>query len=177
MELEHLKTTWQSVIPQIEIQTSAIETNIKNKKDMKSKLQNQSSAAIIFLIVCLVLTATSRSWALLKLPVWWLTVFCMTIVFEIVCLLCVKRIIRGINIFEDTNYKILESVISIKKLYRNMELTIFIIIAPILIWLSFTPIFINSWRMIFVWLLTGLAFCGEYIYYRNYTKQLSRLSD
>lgn len=175
MELDKLKLTWQSIKPRIEIEPLTEKTNINYKKDMKTQLIRQSNTAIVCLSATFILMATSRFWFILELPIWWISVFCATIIFEIICLLIINRLLRSTNLYEDTNSKIMQSIISIKKIYRNMELTIFIIIASILMWLSFTPPFINTWSMVFVWMLTAIAFIAEYFYYKSYTNQLTRL--
>ena len=84
--------------------------------------------------------------------------------------------VRKINLWEDTNSEIITSVIRIKKFYRNVELVTTIAVIPLLIWLSVTPVFINSWRMFFVWVLTVGAFTLEYLWYRKNIRYLDRLN-
>lgn len=67
------------------------------------------------------------------------------------------------------------TVISVKKMYRNIELATAAVIIPLMIWLSLTPMFINTWRMIFVWGLTMLGFGLEYLWYRSNVKQINNL--
>ena len=67
------------------------------------------------------------------------------------------------------------TVISIKNMYRNIELATAVVIIPLMIWLSLTPMFINTWRMIFVWGLTVLGFALEYLWYRSNINQINNL--
>lgn len=177
MELEELKQTWKSVKPHIDSHIS--EDDAKQitaaKNDIKSRLLKRARLDGIFSIICLVLMALSPFWAPMKFPYWWLTVFCLTLFVAILYGIKIYCSIKAINLWDYTNKDILVAIISIKKMYRNVELATAAVIIPLLIWFSLTPMFINTWRMFFTWGLTVLGFGLEYILYRSNIKQLNKL--
>lgn len=177
MELEDLRTTWKSVKPHIDSQISEDEAKwlLTKRNDIKSRLLKRAIWEGIITVNCLILMALSPLWSPMKFPYWWLTVFCSTILVTNLYGIRIYRSIKTINLWENSNNEILNVVVSIKKLYRNMELAISIVLIPLLIWLSLTPMFINTWRMIFVWGLTVLAFALEYLWYQNNIKQINNL--
>ena len=177
MELEELKNMWQSVKPHISSKISDDDANkiaIKNN-DIKSRLLKRARWDGVFSIICLMLMALSPFWSPMKLPYWWLTVFCLTLFIATLYGIKIYCSIKSINLWDYTNKDILTTVVSIKKLYRNIELATAAVIIPLLIWLSLTPSFINTWRMFFAWGLTLLGFGLEYLWYRSYIKQLNNL--
>ncbi len=101
--------------------------------------------------------------------------FCLTLFIATLYGIKIYCSIKSINLWDYTNKDILTTVVSIKKLYRNIELATAAVIIPLLIWLSLTPSFINTWRMFFAWGLTLLGFGLEYLWYRSYIKQLNNL--
>lgn len=177
MELEELKQTWKSVKPHIDSHIS--EDDAKQitaaKNDIKSRLLKRARRDGIFSIICLVLMALSPFWAPMKFPYWWLTVFCLTLFVAILYGIKIYCSIKAINLWDYTNKDILVAIISIKKMYRNVELATAAVIIPLLIWFSLTPIFINTWRMFFAWGLTVICFGLEYLWYRSNIKQLNNL--
>lgn len=172
MELEDLRTTWKSVKPHIDSQISedVAKELLTKRNDIKSRLLKRAIWEGIITVICLILMALS-----MKFPYWWLTVFCSTILFTDLYGVRIYRSIRVINLWENSNNEILNVVVSIKKLYRNMELAISIVLIPLLIWLSLNPLFIHTWRMFFTWGITILAFTLEYLWYRNNIKQINNL--
>lgn len=177
MELEDLKTTWQSVKPHIDSQINDDVANgvLSKRSDIKSRLLKRAIWEGIITMICLILMALSPFWSPMKFPYWWLAVFCSTIIVTNLYGIRIYRSIKAINLWEDSNNEILKVILSIKKLYRNVELATAIVLIPLLIWLSLTPMFIHSWRMFFVWGITVLAFSLEYLWYRNNIKQLNNL--
>lgn len=179
MKLEHLKDTWQSVKPQIESQIREDEVDkIRLKKtDIRRRLLKKLMWGDIFAVSCIVLMALSPVWSPLKLPIWWLAIFCLTTV--IPCLYFVRfyRSIKAIDIGKATNKEILMKIESIHRLYRNIELATTIVMLPLLIWISLIPPFIGSWRMVFVWVLIIVAFTAEYLWYSSNIQQLNSLVD
>lgn len=179
MELEDLKQTWKSVKPHIDSHIS--EDDAKQitaaKNDIKSRLLKRVRRDGIFSIICLVLMALSPFWAPMKFPYWWLSVFCLTLFVAILYGIKIYCSIKAINLWNYTNKDILVAIISIKKMYRNVELATAAVIIPLLIWFSLTPMFINTWRMFFAWGLTVLGFGLEYLLYRSNIKQLNKLID
>lgn len=177
MELEDLKNTWQSVKTHIDYPVNDDMANkiASKRNDIKSRLLKRAWLDGIFTIISLVLMATSPLWSPMKFPYWWLAVFCTTVFIGIIYGFKIYRSIKAINLWEDTNTDILKAIISIKKQYRNSELAISVVIIPLLIWLSLTPLFIHSWRMFFTWGLTLLGFTLEYLWYNSNVKQLDNL--
>lgn len=177
MELEDLRTTWKSVKPHIDLQISedVAKGLLTKRNDIKSRLLRRAIWEGIITMICLILMALSPLWAPMKFPYWWLMVFCSTILVTNLYGVGIYRSIRAINLWENSNNEILNVVVSIKKLYRNMELAVSIVLIPLLIWLSLNPLFIHTWRMFFTWGITILAFALEYLWYRSNIKQINNL--
>lgn len=177
MELEDLKSKWQSVKPHIDakINDKTIRRSILKGIDAKSRLLKRSLWSQTVVSVCLVLMATSRIWSPLKLPYWWLTLFCTVMFYGILCSIKTGRMIERIDIFNDSNTKIMSTVTYLKRKYRNLELTVCITVIPLLLWISFIPPFIYTWRMYQVWGLTLLAITLEYSWYRSNLKQFNEI--
>lgn len=177
MELEDLRKTWKSVKPHIDphISDDDAKKNISKEKDIKTRLLRRARWDGTFSIICLILMALSPFWSPMKFPYWWLAVFCLTIFVATLYGIRIYRSIKAINLWDYTNKDILMTIISVKKLYRNTELAAATVIIPLLIWLSLTPRFINTWRMIFAWGLTVLGFSLEYLWYRSNIKQFNNL--
>lgn len=177
MELEDLKTTWKSVKPHIDSQLSENVANglLSKKNDIKSRLLKRALWEGIITVICLIFMASSPFWSPMKFPYWWLAVFCSSIIVTNLYGVRIYRSIRAINLWENSNSEILNVVVSIKRLYRNLELAISVVLIPLLIWLSLNPLFIHTWRMFFTWGITILAFALEYLWYRNNIKQINNL--
>lgn len=177
MELEDLKTTWKSVKPHIDSQLSENVANglLSKRNDIKSRLLKRALWEGIISVICLILMASSPFWSPMKFPYWWLAVFCSSIIVTNLYGVRIYRSLRAINLWENSNSEILNVVVSIKRLYRNLELAISVVLIPLLIWLSLNPLFIHTWRMFFTWGITILAFALEYLWYRNNIKQINNL--
>lgn len=177
MELEDLKTTWKSVKPHIDSQLSENVANglLSKRNDIKSRLLKRALWEGIISVICLILMASSPFWSPMKFPYWWLAVFCSSIIVTNLDGVRIYRSLRAINLWENSNSEILNVVVSIKRLYRNLELAISVVLIPLLIWLSLNPLFIHTWRMFFTWGITILAFALEYLWYRNNIKQINNL--
>ncbi len=177
MELEELRNTWQSVRPHIDSKISEEEKNktIIKKNDVKSKLLKRTLWEGIITLVFIILMALTPVWSPMKFPYWWLSVLCSTLFIANLYGIKVYRAIKTINLWNDTHNEILRTIISIKKKYRNLELAVAAVLLPLLIWFSFTPMFIHTWRMFFTWGLTIIAFTLEYLWYRNNIKNLNKL--
>lgn len=177
MELDELKTAWKSISDHVDthIDENTIAKTASNRNDIRTRLLRRFLWDAVLTSICMVLMATSPLWSPLKLPVWWLIMFCAAALVAVAGVVRMYRTVRKINLWHDTGAEIMSVVISIRKLYRSIELATAAVIAPLLLWLSFTPVFINSWRMIFVWALTLIAFGLEYILYRSNIRQLNDL--
>ena len=179
MELEKLKTTWQSVKPCIRNTECSTQNSdcLSRKKDVKSRLLKKIFLGIVFTFVCLILLATSHLWSPTKFSALWLGAFCSVIVVTIVCEIGLYSTIRHINLWKDSNTEIMTAIVKVKKRYRRIELGISILILPLLIWLSLTPPFLNTLDMYIVWGLTTVCFGIEYLWYRVNIKQLNILGN
>lgn len=175
MELEELKTAWQSVKPNI-IDCGCIlksSDGLARKKDVKSHLLKKIFLGELFSFVCLILLATSHLWSPTKLSVLWLIAFCSVVVIAIVCGIGLYSAIKHVNLWEDSISEIMTAIVEIKMRYRKIELIISILILSLLIWLSLTPPFFNTFDMYIIWGLTVVCFSLEYIWYRSNIRQLN----
>lgn len=179
MNLENLKKEWQSLTPSAarNFDIEAIAKSALRGNDMKSRLLERLKLDFVLTSVCLILMATSRIWSPMKLPYWWLVPFCLVLLIAVLYCIRMYRTIKKINLWDNSNIEIMSTVISLKRLYRNIELIALIVILPLLLWISFSPGFINSWRMYFTLGLTVLAFGLEYLWYRSNMKYFNNLID
>lgn len=177
MELEDLRTTWKSVKPHIDSQISEdVAKGLHAKRnDIKSRLLKRAIWEGIITGICLILMATSPLWAPMKFPYWWLAVFCSTIIVANLYGVRIYRSIRAIDLCENSNSEIMNIVVSIKRLYRHLELAVSIVLIPLLFWLSLNPLFIHTWRMFFTWSITIFGFALEYVWYRSNINQINNL--
>ncbi|MDE6682514.1 MAG: hypothetical protein K2J87_03715 [Muribaculaceae bacterium] len=177
MELEELRRTWHSVNPHVDLQINDEEANkiFSNKNDIKSRLLKRVLWEGTFTVFGIVLMALSPIWSPLKFPYWWLVIFCMTLFIANICGIKIYRSIKATNLWENTHKEILITVVSIKKLYRNIELATAVVVIPLMIWLSLSPLFIHNWRMYFTWILTILGFALEYLWYNSNIKKINEL--
>ncbi len=179
MELEDLKTTWRSVKPYIGNMSDSVKASpiSDNRKDAWTRLRNRSRLNYSITAVCLVMVGTSRLWAPVKFPVWWLVAFSLIVLAALICEVHIFFAIKNINPWEDSNREILSAVIRIKKQYRYIEVITSIIMLPLLIQISLLPMFIGTWRMIFVWCMITICYTLEIIWYKSNMRQFNRLSN
>lgn len=177
MELEDLKSKWQSVKPNIDpqINDELVRRCISKGNDVKTRILRRSLCSQILVSISLILMATSRIWAPLKLPYWWIGLFCTVIIIMIIYSIKGYRTLKKMDICKDSNTKILTTIVSIKREYRNLELIGSGVILTLMLWMSFIPSFIYTWRMYYVWGLIALAFILECIWYKSNMKQFNQL--
>lgn len=177
MELEELKNIWHSVKPGIKSIGYSTKYNsyLSKKNDIKSRLLRRVFFGELFSFVCIILLATSHLWSPTKLPVLWLVSFCAVIAVGCIFGIGIYISIKRVNLWEDSNSGILTAIVKIKTRYRRIELVISMLILPLLIWLSLTPPFLNTFDMYIVWGLTVICFGLEYLWYRSNIKQLNNL--
>ncbi len=175
MELDELKTTWQSVKPGIKGlgYSHKDDTCLAKKNDVKSHLLRKVFLGELFSFACIILLATSHLWSPTKLPGLWLVSFCAVIAVGLILGIGLYLSIKRVNLWENSNSEILTAIIKIKTRYRKIELAISILIFPLIIWLSLIPPFLNTLDMYIVWGLTIICFGLEYIWYRCNIKQLN----
>ncbi len=177
MELEDLKSKWHSVKPHIDqhLNDEIIRQSISKGIDIKTRILRRSLYSQILVFVCILLMGTSRIWAPLKLPYWWIGLFCTLFFFTILYSIKERLIIKKIDFGKDSNSKIMNTVISIKRHYRNMELVSCIAVFLLLLWMSLSPSIINTWRMYYIWGLISLGFILEYFWYKSNVKLFNKL--
>lgn len=179
MELNDLKTTWQSVSPRFD--TSSLREDasqaIKGGRDIRSRFRRRMLAEIIISTICLVLMATSGLWSPTRFQPAWLLAFCAMIVVIIACSIHIRRLAGRICTWKDTNSNVFAAILGIKRTYRNMELAVSLIMLPLLVWLAFTPPFFNARDIVVLSALTVICFSAEYLWYRSNIRQLNRLSE
>lgn len=177
MELEDLKTAWKSVGVQIEQLSNLDCGNLprKEKTDAKTKVMWRVLTGALFSLAGLVLMASSRLWAPLKLPVLWVIAISVVIFIGLVSEIYLARMIYRINLCENTNYEVFTRVIHIKKLYRTIELILSVLAIMVFGSLSIWPPLQNSPSIIVIWGLLSLGLVLEYIWYRRNGKYLDEM--
>lgn len=177
MELEELKTTWLSVKPSVKNLGYSQKDNacLAKKNDIKTRLLRKILLGELFSSICIILLATSHSWSPTKLPILWLISFCTIIAVVIIFSIGLYLSIKRVNLWVDSNFEILTSIVKIKARYQRIELVISALILPLLIWLSLTPPFLNTLDMYILWGLSVIGFGLEYFCYRCNIKQLNSI--
>ena len=179
VELEDLKSAWQSVKPNIDAApaTENVEAAAGRRSDIKARLQRRWLWDGAFTSACFIGLSTSRLWAPVKLPAWWIACFCAVILAGILCGAYLYRKISGINLWEDPNTRIMTTVVKINKLYKNAELALSIATLPLLVWMALTPPVAGTLRMWLVLCSIPPAFAIEFMLYRSNMKHLNNLND
>ena len=177
MELEEIKSKWKSIEPHLEKIAPKIECgkNLKDRMDIKTGLVMRMALMSGFTFVCFALMATSGLWSPLKLPLEWLISFC-TLIFVGGCFEAhIAYRVSKINLSHDTHTEILKSVVYIKQSYKRLEFLATVAVSVLLIWLMMIPPFINTGRMYFIGSLLLITLILEFIWYRNFTMNLTKL--
>ncbi len=180
MELEDLKTTWKSIEKDIEniSKNDAEEILTNHKRDVKTTLTNRFRWGIIILIVGIILLGTSRLWAVVKMPVWWIGAFCILFVSGIVIMAFLIQKIAKINLGEDTQLQVMKQILSIKKIYRNSELYgCGVILALMIAGILCSPIPYRPIEILFISIATVICYSLEFITYRSNIKKLNKIQN
>lgn len=180
MELEDLKTTWKSIEKDIEniSKNDAEGVLAKHKCDVKDSLTNRFRWGIIVLIAATILLGTSRLWAIIKMPVWWIGAFCVLFISGIVIMAFLIQKIAKINLGEDTQVQVLEQILSIKKIYRNSELYgSAIILALMIVGVLCSPVPYRPGEIVFISIATAICYSLEYITYRSNIKKINKVQN
>lgn len=179
MELEELRTKWQSVKSHIDPQLNdeVLSRSVSKGKDAKSRLIKRSLWILILTFLCLILMATSRIWSPVKLPYWWIIIFCTSIGGSWLISLSSLYQLSKIDLCKNTNMEIFTFIIHQKRTYRNMELVVCSVVLFLFIWMSLSPSFINTWRMYYIWGLTLVGYVLEFLWYRSNQKLLDKIAD
>ncbi len=180
MELEDLRTTWKSIEKDIEniSKNDAKEVLTNHKRDVKTSLTNRFRWGIIILIVATILLGTSRLWAFIKMPVWWIGAFCILFVSGIVIMSFLIQKIRKINLGEDTQLQVMKQILSIKKIYRNSELYgCAVILALMIAGIICSPIPYRPSEIVFISIVTAICYFLEFITYRSNIKKINKIQN
>lgn len=180
MELEDLKTAWKSIDNELghisKNDTESVLTN--HKRDVKASIINRFYREIVALVVATIFIGTSGLWAFVKMPVWWIGAFCILFVAGAVILsLLIKRISK-INLGEYTQRQIMEQILTIKKIYRNIELYgCAIILALTVCGVLCSPIAYTTGEIVFVSVVTIICYFLEYLSYRSNIKKINKMQN
>lgn len=180
MELEDLRTTWKSIEKDIKniSKNDAEEVLTNNKRDVKTSLTNRFRWGIIILIVAITLLGTSRLWAVIKMPVWWISAFCILFTSGIVIMAFLIQKIAKINLGEDTQLQVMKQILSIKKIYRNSELYgCGVILALMIAGILCSPIPYRPSEILFISIATVICYSLEFITYRSNIKKLNKIQN
>ena len=180
MELEDLRTTWKSLGKDIEniSKNDAEEVLTNHKRDVKTSLTNRFRWGIIILIVAIILLGTSRLWAVIKMPEWWIGAFCILFVSGIVIMAFLIQKIAKINLGEDTQLQVMKQILSIKKIYRNSELYgCGVILALMIAGVLCSPIPYRPSEIVFISIATVICYSLEFITYRSNIKKLNKIKN
>lgn len=180
MELEDLKSTWKSLENEIG-QMSENGTDdivIDHKDDIKSCLIKRFGWGIFVATVATGFLCTSRFWAPVKMPVWWICAVCFLLILGIISTFLLINEIKRINLGEDTQYQVLKQILSIKRLYRYMELygcaaVLVLMICGVIA----SPIRYKIIEIVIISTATVVCFFSEYLIYKSNIKKLNKMQD
>lgn len=178
MELEDLKTVWKSMGNEIEQISKNRSEEIKPHNDVKTSLINRFRWGIVIVIVAVCLLGTSRLWAPVKMPAWWICAFCLLFISGIFATILLIKMVQRINLGEDSHVKVMERILSIKIFYRNIELygcliVLFLMICGVI----FSPIPYRPAEIVFVSAVTFMCFIIEYMLYKSNIRKLMKMQN
>lgn len=176
MELDELKAAWKAVEPKIKTLSQQENIILKRRSDIKTKLARRMLFAAIITFISLLLMATSRCWAPVKLSPPILIAICATLFIGSLAELYLVRSITRINLWQDTNAEVLHEVVKIKKTYKQMELWFSALTVLLVGWMTMNPPFVNTPRQLIAWTILAIAFGMEYIWYRKIIKTINELT-
>lgn len=176
MELDELKSAWKAVEPKIQSFSQQENIILKRRSDIKSKLARRMLLAALITFTSLLLMATSRHWAPIKLSTPLLIAICTILFIGSLAELYLVRSITRINLWRDTNAEVLHKVVRIKKTYKQMELWFSALTVFLVGWMTMTPPLANIHRPVTVWTILAIAFGLEYLWYRKTIKTINELT-
>lgn len=174
MELQKLKSTWKSVEPYLPQQ---INPNIvpTSTVDNKSKLLHRIYLSMSITVLGIIFMINSMFRTPSHLEIWWIIAVCILLFIGVLTEFRLANLVRRIHIDGDSQSEVLESVIRIKKYYRNIELWISGGIALLFGYLPFTSSSINIGDLALVWGLIIIGFSLEYMWYRKSAQYINQL--
>lgn len=180
MELEDLKNTWKSMVNEIEHISKNDNTDvlINNKYDVQTNIINRFRWGIVIVIAATFLLGTSRLWAFIKMPVWWIVAFCILLTFGAFATALLINKITKINLGEDTQLQVMAQILSIKKFYKNIELYgSSAILVLVIFGVYASPIPYTSGEIVFIILVTVICYFLEYLSYRSNIKKINIMQE
>lgn len=178
MELEELKSTWKSIEQNAgRISTKNADATLsKRKKDVLQCLNKRFIFDIIFVCIACIALATSRIWAPVQMPVWWICAFCLLFSALIIATIIIMKKLGRINLGESTHMQILDTVLAIKKFYRNIEVYGCAGVAVLMICVPFvSPIGNSVSDFICILSFCVIGFYLEFLWYRANIRKINEM--
>ncbi len=180
MELDDLKTTWKSIghdIPQVSINNADKIIHTK-KNDVKTSLCNRFIMEIIILFIAICLLGTSGLWAPISMPFWWIFAFCILFASEILYIILLIRKVKRIDLGLSSHFKVMNIIISIKKFYRNVEISGCAMVTILMVCgIIFSPIPYKTTDILFIMIISTVCFILEYLWYKSNIKKLNKMQN
>lgn len=176
MELDDLKTTWKSLENDLELLPVEVVEEVKDRKDAKESLTRRFVVEIFFMAIGCVGIASSRLWAPLKMPIWWITAFCILFVAASVATVFMIKKLNQLSLGDSSPAQVLTTLLSIKKFYRNVELYSCIVIAALMMYNAFiVHTTDNLLDMALVIAIIILCFILELSWYRTNIRKFNEM--
>lgn len=159
--------------------TQQINPNIEptSTVDNKSKLLHRIYLSMSITVLGIIFMISSMFWTPSRLEIWWIIAVCILLFIGVLTEIRLANLVRRIHIDRDSQSEVLESVIRIKKYYRNIELWISGGIALLFGYLPFTSSSINIGDLALVWGLIIIGFSLEYMWYRKSAQYINQLEN
>lgn len=178
MELDDLKTAWKSIENEVgHISRKDAEGVLTNhKRDERATLVTSFRLGLVLVIAAVIFLGTSRLWAAIKMPMWWVCVFCGLLSLGAIAIAMLIKKIRRINLAEDTQFQVMGEILSIKRFYKRVELFGSVIIIVMII----SGVFVSSvpYTPVEIAVLSVIAlvcFILEYFFYRLNVKKINEM--
>lgn len=176
MELQKLKSIWESVEPYLPQQVNP-NTVPTSTVDNKSKLLHRIYLSMSITVLSIIFMISSMFWASSHFGIWWIIAVCILLFIGVLTEIRLANLVRRIHLDVDSQSEVLESVIRIKKYYRNIELWVSGGMALLFGYLPFTSSSINIGDIAIVWGLIIIGFTLEYMWYRKNAQYINQLEN
>lgn len=178
MELDDLKSKWQSIQPQIEtISEHQPKLPTKRNFEVRTKLFWRTCFAAAFTFFCLIANVILELSLPTIYPIYWAIAIDLLILLALICETIIARLVYRINLWKYTHMEIISMIIRIKKLYKLFELWSSIAITMMIGWLSMLPPFTGNRNIIYLWIILAAAFVAEYIFYKKNITYLNEIKN
>lgn len=178
MELKELKSTWKSIEQNASLISikNAEATLPKRKKDILQCLNKRFIIDIISVCIAGIALATSRMWAPVQMPAWWICAFCLLFLAIIIATIIIMKKLGRINLGESTHIHIMETILAIKRFYRDMELYGCAGVAVLMICVPFvSPIGNTLFDITCVLSFCVIGFYLEFLWYRANIRKINEM--